>query len=72
MNTQKVVVKDTRNMRYGEIFIIKDSGLEVYNTTGLNECPAALWDTLDLKKIQTEFGAMQVQKNGPQISVPPG
>jgi len=67
MDMQKVTVKNTRDMRYGEIFIIKQTGLDVYNTTGLNDCPAKLWDALDLEKIKKDFGAMQVQKNGPHF-----
>lgn len=67
MEMKQVSVKNTRDMRYGEIFIIKDTGLDVYNTTGLNDCPAALWDALDVAVVQKEFGAMQVQKNGPHF-----
>ena len=70
MNTsklQKITFEDTRDMRYGEIFIIKETGLDVYNTTGLNDCPAELWDALDLEAIKNEFGAMQIQKNGPHF-----
>jgi hypothetical protein len=67
MDMQTVTVKNCRNSRYGEIFIIKETGLDVYNTTGLNDCPANLWDALDLEKIKNELGAMQVQKNGPHF-----
>ena len=64
---QLVTVANVRDMRYGEIFIIKQTGLEVYNTTGLNDCPAELWDKLDLEAIKQEHGAMAVQKNGPHF-----
>ena len=64
---QLITVPDTREMRYGEIFLIKESGIEVYNTTGLNDCPAELWDQLDLDAIKEEHGAMSVQKNGPHF-----
>ena len=64
---KQVTVDNCRNMRYGEIFIIKPTGLEVYNTTGLNDCPAELWDALDVEAIEKEFGAMSVQKNGPHF-----
>jgi hypothetical protein len=64
---QKVTVDNTRDTRYGEIFVIKQTGLDVYNTTGLNDCPATLWDALDLEKIKKQFGAMSVQKNGPHF-----
>jgi len=58
-------ITDTRNMRFCEILVVKESGIEVYNTTGLNNCPAELWDTLDLEKIKGQFGALKVEKNGP-------
>ena len=64
---QKITFEDTRDMRYGEIFIIKETGLDVYNTTGLNDCPAELWDALDLEEIKKQFGAQAVQKNGPHF-----
>ncbi len=67
MDMEKVTVKSIRDSRYGEIFIVKQTGLEVYNTTGLNDCPAKLWDNLDLEKIKKDFGAIQVQKNGPHF-----
>jgi hypothetical protein len=52
-------------MRVGEILIAKETGIDVYNTTGLNDCPAKLWDGLDLDKIKKQFGALRVEKNGP-------
>ena len=64
---QTVTLENARNKRYGEIFVIKQSGVEVYNTTGLNDCPAELWDTLDLEAIKKEHGALSVQKNGPHF-----
>jgi hypothetical protein len=62
-----VTLADARDKRYGEIFLIKSTGVEVYNTTGLNDCPAKLWDALDLDAIKREHGAMAVQKNGPHF-----
>jgi hypothetical protein len=58
-------VDNTRNMRFGEILIVKGSGIEVYNTTGVNDCPAELWNAMDLEKIKKQFGAFRVEKNGP-------
>jgi hypothetical protein len=58
-------VTNSRDMRFGEILVIKKSGIEVYNTTGLNECPADLWNALDVGKIAKQFGALRVTKNGP-------
>ncbi len=63
--TQMVTVENVRNKRYGEIFVIKQNGINVYNTTGLNDCPAALWTKLDVEAIKNENGAMAVQLNGP-------
>lgn len=56
---------NTRNMRFGEILVIKPSGVDIYNTTGLNDCPAKLWDHLDVEQLKKEFGAVAIQKNGP-------
>ena len=67
MTVETVVVKNTRDMRYGEIFVIKPTGLDVYNTTGTNDCPAELWDKLDPEALKAELGATAVQKNGPKF-----
>jgi len=64
---ETVTLENARNKRYGEIFAIKQSGIEVYNTTGLNDCPAELWDALDLDAIKKEHDALSVQKNGPHF-----
>jgi len=55
----------TRNMRYGEILVVKPTGIEVYNTTGMNDRPAELWNAMDLEKLAKEFGAVKIEKNGP-------
>lgn len=55
----------TRNMRFGEILVVKPTGIQVYNTTGMNDCPAELWNAMDLKKLAKEFGAVKIEKNGP-------
>ena len=62
---KSVKVTDTRNMRFGEILLVKQTGIEVYNTTGVNDCPAKLWDALDFDNIKKQFGALRVEKNGP-------
>ena len=64
---QAVTVANTRDMRFGEILVVKETGVEIYNTTGLNDCPAKLWDKMDLDKIKQQFGAKAVQKNGPHF-----
>jgi hypothetical protein len=58
---------NTRDMRYCEILVATKDGIEVYNTTGVSDCPAQVWKTLDVEKIKTQFGAATVQKNGPHF-----
>jgi hypothetical protein len=57
-------------MRYGEVLLIRaaDSGPEatVYNTFGLNDCPAELWSKLDTAAIARENDAQLVLLNGPR------
>lgn len=64
---KSITVTGMRDTRFGEIIVVKQNGAEVYNTTGLNDCPANLWDALDLEKIKNEMGAIAVQKNGPKF-----
>jgi hypothetical protein len=56
---------NVRDLRFGEILVVKPSGIEVYNTTGLNDCPPELWNALDLEALKKQFGALKVEKNGP-------
>jgi hypothetical protein len=62
---RKYTIDNTRNMRFGEILVVKERVIEVYNTTGLNDCPPELWNALPLDKIKEQFGALRVLKNGP-------
>lgn len=64
--TVAVTVSETRGMRYGEIFVVRPAGLDMYNSTGLNDLPAEPWEELDLEAIKDEHDALQVQKNGPK------
>jgi hypothetical protein len=61
---------DLRNARYCEILelqgAIPDAHVEVWNTIGLNECPAAQWDAFDAGSLATELGASAVILNGPR------
>jgi hypothetical protein len=59
--------KDTRDMRYGEIAVFRRAHIDIYNTTGMNDCPAALWDALDLEQLKQEHHAHRVIKNGPHF-----
>lgn len=62
--------KDTWNARYGEVVLITGGPLKfvghVYNTLGLNDCPEAVWKTLDPGKLKKEFKARAVILNGPR------
>jgi hypothetical protein len=60
-------VTKTRDMRFGEILVVKEKGIEIYNTTGVNDCPAKLWDALDLDMLKKQYGALKVEKNGPHF-----
>ena len=58
---------ETRDRRFGEILVVRESGIDIYNTTGLNDCPPELWNALDLEKIKNQIGAQAIQKNGPHF-----
>jgi hypothetical protein len=60
---------NTRDLRCGEIFLLTDDGIDMYNTTGLNDCPADLWESLDPEKLKEQFQARAVIKNGPHRGV---
>lgn len=57
-------------VRYGEVLAAYLRGdsfeAEVYGTQMLNDCPQALWETLDPVTIAQEMGAMVVKLNGPR------
>jgi len=58
-------IDNTRNMSFCEILVVKLRGIEVYNTTGVSDCPPQLWHDLDPKKIRGQYRALKVEKNGP-------
>jgi hypothetical protein len=60
-----------RNARYCEIVPVVRDGLRlvatVYNTLGLNDCPASLWDKITEDAMKQRFsGAIKVLINGPR------
>ena len=61
---------DVFGKRYGEVLLVRigQSGPEatVYNTFGLNDCPAELWTALDAEAIARENGAAAAVRNGPR------
>jgi hypothetical protein len=64
---------DLRGARYGEIFLIRSEEGQltaaIYNTTGLNDCPAELWRSLNLGQLAKDFGVLAVVLNGPRFWV---
>ncbi|MGW2740972.1 hypothetical protein [Streptomyces sp. NPDC001450] len=71
--TQETIrFNELRNVRYGEIFLISpgdEGGLraDVYNTTGLNDCPQEKWSPLDPQTLTRDTGASAVWLNGPRF-----
>ncbi|WP_162827152.1 hypothetical protein [Pseudolabrys taiwanensis] len=59
-----------RNVRYCEIIAVRRERLtlnvEVYNTLGLNFCPAEAWGKLDAKALAKERKLTAVKLNGPR------
>jgi len=64
------LISDMRGVRYGEVLAVylREGGLEaeVFGTQMLNDCPQALWETLDAAAIAEEMGAVAVKLNGPR------
>ena len=63
--------EDMRNFRYCEVIPVFKNGLdlyiEVYASIGLNECPEEAWNSLSADAIAEEYGAVQVEMNGPRF-----
>ncbi len=61
---------DVFGKRYGEVLLVEagEGGLQatVYNTFGLNDCPAHLWDALDATALAAEHGVLAAHLNGPR------
>lgn len=64
---------DLRNYRYCEVIPVFRTRLtlnvEVYNTLGLNACPAELWAELDADAMAESLGAVGMKLNGPRYWV---
>lgn len=64
---------DLRDFRYCEVLpVFRDQltlTVEVYNTVGLNNCPADLWSRLDADTLSKQYGAMATKLNGPRYFV---
>lgn len=59
-----------RDLRYCEVLPTYRDGdtlrTEVWNTMGLNDCPADAWAALDADTLKDELGTVQVMLNGPR------
>jgi hypothetical protein len=62
--------RNLRDARYCEILIVLRHGMSataaVYNTIGLNDCPAQQWQAVDPEKLKKERKAYMVVMNGPR------
>ena len=64
---------ELRNVRYCEIIPVTRKGRTitswVYNTLGLNDCPAEEWDALTEDEVNEEYGSVAAKLNGPRYWV---
>lgn len=71
--TPSVMPRDLHDVRYCEIIPTYRRGInlrtEVYNTLGLNDCPAEAWVALDSESLKAELGAVHLSLNGPRYWV---
>jgi haloalkane dehalogenase len=62
-----------RNVRYCEVLVATRHGMSataaVYNTLGLNDCPADKWAALNANKLKKELKATAVILNGPRYFI---
>ena len=67
------VSPELRNVRYCEIIPVTRKGRTltswVYNTLGLNDCPAVEWDALTEDEVNEEYGSVAAKLNGPRYWV---
>jgi hypothetical protein len=60
-------ISNLRDARYCEVFLgFNYKTMRVYNTIGLNTCPEAQWEGINIEKIKKETGATLVHLNGPR------
>ena len=71
--TGQSVSGELRDVRYCEIIPVtrKERTLTawVYNTLGLNDCPAAEWDALTEEQVNEAYGSVFAKLNGPRYWV---
>jgi len=63
-------IGNTRDRRYCEIFVVKaylvETEAQVFNTLGLNDCPAERWQAIDPEALKKELAAEAIVMNGPR------
>ncbi len=68
--SQLVVASKVFGRRYCELFLVRKRGTgfaaDVFNTYGLNLCPAAKWAAIDTAAVATANGALVAVRNGPR------
>lgn len=64
------LIENLRNLRYCEVITVARQGLtflvSIYNTTGLNLCPAEQWQALGAKALAKQLDVAAVKLNGPR------
>jgi hypothetical protein len=62
-----------RNVRYCEVLVVRkhvfSTTAGVYNTLGLNDCPAEKWASLDTAKLKKEWNVTAIILNGPRYFI---
>jgi hypothetical protein len=66
-----VVARHVFGQRYCELLLVHKHGAgfaaDVFNTYGLNKCPAAAWDAIDTTAVAQANGALAALRNGPRF-----
>lgn len=63
--SQLMDFEGTRALRYCELFVVGPEWITVYNSIGLSEAPADLWESTDAVEAAKTLGGAMVVKNGP-------
>lgn len=68
---EKRIIGGLYNTRYCEIFAISPATatgfpVAIYNTIGVNDCPTAIWESLDFQAIARAEGVFVAAPNGPR------
>lgn len=67
---EDIMLEDIRGMRYCEILLILDHGVDIYNTSANDGCPDDKWQAMDTDAIAAAHGAKEARLNGPKFWAP--